>query len=1459
MSGVALRRKVVLVSLCVAIGLFFTGTAVALLGDLNIDGVVDPDDMEIIAAAYGSNNRVSGPSPHWDWRADLDHDDAVNLEDLALAARNYGDDFNVHWRRRISNGREGDPERDDPDAQRMVIDSQGRRHIIWCDTTTSFQGGYLYYTQLDAAGNPLVEDRFVGYIASSPSMDLAPGPQNQVHIAWRGNLGSYNQDIVYARLTAAGEFALPPQRVLAGYYNPVIAVDAYNHVHLVVADSYYYPNPTYFILDAEGDLLLDGLQLNTRMPASIREEVQRIVIDGAGSRHFLWHAPDDDEGMLVYTRILSNSAMAVNQLTVTHLTDDWQRGGSSYDHPELLVDAQGAAHVLWRADGDQGTHVVFWRRINADGTLSVERQIPLGDYTDVVNGIKAAIDAQGQLHVLLDRARYRTSGYDLVYGRLDRDGNLLRPFHTLYTDGLDPRRARITIDQDGDAVVTFVEGGQPLYLLSSVPDAAANDKSRADLVADAAHATITPTLARVDETARLTITVWNAGWVTATDVTVVFTDTTGQAEITPATIAALPAMSHTVLARTFDVPDVEATSLVTVSITVEGGTPETTLTNNAAQVPMGVIPPPQHVDFQVVLEDETYVPGERSRADPVYGSELHLASNDVGHQRTVTSAGHVERFVRVPLNTDAPAPHTAIYTLTMSKSGYATIQQTITAQRSVSDVYRTVLTPTSPIYLYTNQWGVIEGTVLSATTPLTDVQVTLRGGERVTTTKTGAGGAFTFTRVPSDTYVLETLHAGNEPTTQTVHVRTEKTATPDIVMPPTTKGLVRGTVRNDLGHPYRGATVELWGDASKIDATTTDANGRYELVTENVDAYSAFAIEGNETYAQDYGPQGVALVAGLPTEHNFTLPWDAEQGKVTNRKRVVSWTFRQTWMKVNLGGSPVADLVETLADKLSKFDSFEIKGSWCEYYADLELAYTEVAGTKMPQTLRLGLLNGRYMYGHEAAIDETGGPFVFNADGVEQYPSQRTAERVDRIELVERDADGNIVTTHVIDDQQRYSGSAEGTDNAWIFDASGVGDVADWSNAEVRVYLRVGRYDDSLDPWDDHWEPWHPMVVAESFGGAGSAAGADLQVIVWDLSTNDVVVEPALVDYPEQPGLLATGEAAGDVRSAVKLPSTTQPAAELAASHEVSVTLPAGGPAQVGEPYTVTLRLGGAEDRPIYGVEFDLEYNYDPTASDRLFLLDITGAADLAGPYGTYKVHNPLAGFNRISEITDTAVVRLGGDQGLASGDLVQIAFLPLNLHADTRSDLHLTGVKVADVEGRQFSPDYGYYTSVPIEASAASVTVAEPEAGGGMTSTTGLTTSVQVPPDAVTQTVALVYEPLEDPGHPIPSTSRFAGRAFSLKAYTAGSVTPGITFDSPVLVTVHYDEAAVKTAGLDESALTLRRWNAATGSWEDAACGAYVRNEAEDWLQAPVCHLSDFGLFEQRLDLFLPVVIRSR
>lgn len=165
----------------------------------------------------------------------------------------------------------------------------------------------------------------------------------------------------------------------------------------------------------------------------------------------------------------------------------------------------------------------------------------------------------------------------------------------------------------------------------------------------------------------------------------------------------------------------------------------------------------------------------------------------------------------------------------------------LTATRDLTNPYRVNVTP-AEINLYINQWGTIQGTVLSGTVPLSQTRVTLDTGAVVTTT---ASGAFTFTKVVSGNHTLEAIHAGNLPTTATVAVRTGETATPSIVMPPTTKGWVRGTVWNDWGQPFAGATVELWAGSTQLASTTTGNDGRYALEVANAGAYASYQVKAS--------------------------------------------------------------------------------------------------------------------------------------------------------------------------------------------------------------------------------------------------------------------------------------------------------------------------------------------------------------------------------------------------------------------------------------------------------------------------------------------------------------------------------------------------------------------------------------------------------------------------------------
>jgi hypothetical protein len=151
-----------------------------------------------------------------------------------------------------------------------------------------------------------------------------------------------------------------------------------------------------------------------------------------------------------------------------------------------------------------------------------------------------------------------------------------------------------------------------------------------------------------------------------------------------------------------------------------------------------------------------------------------------------------------------------------------------------------------------------------------------------------------------------------------------------------------------------------------------------------------------------------------------------------------------------------------------------------------------------------------------------------------------------------------------------------------------------------------------------------------------------------------------------------------------------------------------------------------------------------------------------------------------------------------------------------------------------------------------------DPEVGGTLvyTDTEGNATLIEVPGSSVTDTITLVYTPLETVT--APPGFLFAGHAFDLEAYRDGALLSGLAFDLPVTVTIQYSDADV--VGLDPASLLLERWTGST--WEDAACGPYDRHPEENWLAVPVCHLSRFALFgepaEVRHSVYLPLVVRN-
>jgi len=1241
-----MKARIFLILLSVLLPVLgLAGIALALVGDLNIDGVVDDADMTIVASAYGS--RASPPSPNWDWRADINSDGNVNLADLTIAGRNYGDTFNFHWPRRISNGRTADPASTNVGWVDAVADSRGHVHVVWQESA-----GPLYYTQLDAAGNTVVED--IRLAGDSPALRVprvAVDAQNNAHLVWL-YYGSPNTGSWYAKLDVQGRAVISPTRFSSdSCCDLAIATDGYGHPHILRSKGGYLQ---YTILDDRGRPLVADVRMNTVMTSPV--ESAAIAVDRLGSRHILWFAyTSSTGGDLVYTRLISGGLPSPNQITVTHITN-W---GSQ--NPVIQTDSQGAAHVLWQEHFGSGNYPVYWRRINPDGSLTPERLITTesGPSAELDYAPHFVIDASDRIHLVMQDKENHTR-----YARLDRDGNTLIPFRkVVYASNDHPV---ITVGPGGQAALLYPSSGHstdPLFVMSTMPDAAANDTTRADLVLDAAHIWASPRIARIIDTATVTVTVANGGWVTATNVVVSFTETVSHTAIPSATIAMLPPFSSTTVVRTFPIPDLEDNALLPIRVSASTATPETTLSNNAVTTTLGILPPAKTVDLAVAVFDETYAPNDRDLAAYLIDGQLRLATQPpVNHTALITSTNAYNYFIGVPLNTANPPAMTTTMVITLTAPGFSTAAQVVTATRDVTNPYRVLVTP-AEIKLYVNQWGDIQGTVLSGTTPLSMTAVTLDAGAVFTTT---TSGAFTFTKVVSGNHTLEAIHAGNLPTTATVNVRTGQVAAPSITMPPTTKGWVRGTVWNDWGQPFAGATVQLWSGSTQLASTTTGDDGRYALEVANAGAYASYEIHASASACKQYTSTTFSLTPGIPRQHDFTLEWEVTSARLQQSGEVVSWHQEESWNRPDYDGSPIAWLweqaVQEIQEELGLY-SYSVDVWWGKYRYALGLNYSEAGGVKTVEGLGVRLNNGPlYSYNVQGSGYEAGMSDI-----------DRTNLRVDRVDLVEVDSAGNVTGSPYWENTTTwYANQPDGSATSRPYTFSGT--PANWSNAAIRIFLRVGKYDPSR-PDTSYWAPWMPPVPVASLNGSGAVSGADYQCILWRLSSNSVEVIQSAPYYAS--AVSVDGLALGGEPTAAEAAAVAPQASVI-----VSPTFPVAPPAYVGAPLAVDVSVSGATAKPVYGVEFDLRFN-----PSHLRVQSVQAAPDFLGPYGAWVVLTPtLSIINASGRLTDTAVVRLGAPAGLAEGRLARITFTPLM--SVTNTTLDLSGVWLADEHGYMYTPD---------------------------------------------------------------------------------------------------------------------------------------------------------------------------
>jgi len=237
-----------------------------------------------------------------------------------------------------------------------------------------------------------------------------------------------------------------------------------------------------------------------------------------------------------------------------------------------------------------------------------------------------------------------------------------------------------------------------------------------------------------------------------------------------------------------------------------------------------------------------------------------------------------------------------------------------------------------------------------------------------------------------------------------------------------------------------------------------------------------------------------------------------------------------------------------------------------------------------------------------------------------------------------------------------------------------------------------------------------------------------------------------------------------------------------------------------------------------------------------------------------------------------------------ASEQVATLAACPPNESCNTQ--YRIDGGNVNAIGGRQESVQQVIEPSKLAAVSGAlkyNVKRVDQVHGGTLvyTDTQGLTTTIEVPPAAVSLCTELVYSPLLTPTETLDPGDEYAQHAFFLHMYpcanmlrvylpiarwswhmplvmrdvTSGTLPTGPAtalilapgdpvFQEPVTMTIHYSDADV--TGIDENTLRVVYW---TGSaWEDMAgtCGAppaYGRDLDNNVISLAFCHMSQGAL----------------
>ena len=1070
--------------LVLALALLLRSPAFALLGDVDLNNLINQADLSAIAQRLGA----SQSSPNYNRLFDLSLDDKINVVDLAIAGRSVGSPRSFHFLRQISNQYYAD-------LQDACLDGFGRLNVAWFSKAVY---SYLYFSRLDRFGNTLIDDVQLDLTDYIHSVAIACDNDGNAHIFWIRDGKLYQ-----ARFDRWGFPVIPPQVV----YNEVVsstpdslgaAADQHNNTYVFFRR---YPSnlPTLLQIQPRGELAQVAVGLRSGA-SNTSSRYHQLVVDPQENLHLLWYEGEGRE-RLYYARYANQAAVSINERLVgyTNYDGSWNMA----QKPDLKVDSGGNAYILWH---EHNTPKLRLEKIAPNGDTLLDdfelfSQWQSNGYTPPS---EIAFDQAGQLHLLTLTGWGRSVSHS-AYGTFSPQGAPLLPLRWIFY-GTPMYEPRLLVDSQQDVHITFrntsSKGYPPceddaLCYLSTAFNPESSDLNRSDLGIDAAHLSYEPLISRWGGTLTITTTVYNEGWTgsPAGSLWIALETADGQ-KLKETSLAINPLAPHNTqtLAKiqlalpATPPPGLEEMEYLRLHLKVDpqNAIPETSEENNDLAVPILVQKLPTRTGLFLIVEDETYT------ARGGVSERLNVGSASIQGGSYSRENIPVTEDITV-LSRDIPVTNDLVnYTVNWQAPGYAVPAPVILGvRRNSSDPYRIDYTPGNTAVLKTNRWGSLSGNISSGGSPLTGATVRLVGEGLSIETTTGADGNFSPAAKPElaklipGQYQIRVSKAGYARLIETLTIQPLTAYTFNRSMSTTEQAYLHGNVINTYGNAVSGATVNACGAE-----TQTDAQGVFDL-TVNASC-TTLQITRN-----GYAPlnESLSLTAGLETLLNdLEMTFDPPVTLFSKEDRVASRVIDQSSGDLLPEAPEDASWVEKQI-----FDKFKDK-FWPEYRVYIAYgayAYNAAAaysGTSTehylqfiqvyfePQTFEVHALL--------ASVNFNGAPIpipIVSTSGI------RSAMLVIEARLV------NVKSGEVL---KTVAAPLEGGASEWISDSAlltydfGGQAISDWENTEVWLFYKVGKMEDG------------------QFTSPPQLYLHDRQIMKFNLSSGEIRIDYGLGEFP---------------------------------------------------------------------------------------------------------------------------------------------------------------------------------------------------------------------------------------------------------------------------------------------------------------------------------------------------------